>query len=761
MAQDFLFDLPPRRTDAQAPTGPVALVLVDGGEQKFDYAIPDALRPQVAEGSRVRMPLRDQLTTGTVMAVRPARESGAKQVRPLHSVISERPTLTAKLLELGRWMSEYYCSSMDSVMKAMLPVAVRANLKQPKEINFVRLLREPTAEEMALLETKAKRQHELILQLQEAEIPLPQSELNASALKTLLGKFPDSPLLAVAVGQVERDPYGDDEFIATQPLALNAEQEGVMKIVLEAVANPKTAKPILLLGVTGSGKTEVYLQAAQRTLDLGKSVLVLVPEISLTPQTVDRFKSRFSSIQKQVAVLHSGLKEGERFDEWHKIATRQCRIVIGARSAIFAPLEELGLILVDEEHENSYKQDAPPRYQGRDVAVMRAWIEGCPIVLGSATPSLESFLNTQRGKYQLVEMKHRADDCTLPLVRVIDMKLEGGKGKRQGPAIISERLRMGIDQRLQKGQQIILFLNRRGYSKSVTCQACAHVVMCQHCSTTLRLHQAENVLICHICGFRRKPPRKCPECGDPAIFFSGFGTQRVEETLLKIFPKIRMARVDADSMGPANKLRDTLNDFKANKLDLLIGTQMIAKGLHFPNVTLVGVLNADLALHIPDFRAGERTFQLLTQVAGRAGRGEMAGEVIIQTFTPQSPSVQFARHHDFDGFARQELAMRRECGHPPFSHAVLVNVRSEHQQLAQFAIESLAETLATKLPEGIMMSEPNPCPLERTHNQWRYQLLFRARTVREITSYLMPILRKERPKNEAILTVDVDPVNLM
>ncbi len=761
MSQDFLFDLPPRRSDAQVTTGNAALVSIDGGEQSFDYAIPAELEAKVAEGSRVRIPLRDKLTTGTVLEVRPASQAGYKHLRSLHSVISERPTLNAKLLELGRWMADYYCATKDSVMRAMLPVAVRANVNKPKEINFVRLLREPTEEEMAALEKSAKRQHELVLQLQEADVPLPQSELNDSALKALLKKFPETPLLSVETGQVERDPYGEDEFIATTPLPLNEEQEKVMEIVLHAVANPTTTKPILLLGVTGSGKTEVYLQAAQRTLDMGKSVLVLVPEISLTPQTVDRFKSRFSNIQKQVAVLHSGLKEGERFDEWHKIATRQCRIVIGARSAIFAPLEELGLILVDEEHENSYKQDSPPRYQGRDVAVMRAKIEGCPIVLGSATPSLESFHNTQRGKYQLVEMKQRADNCTLPLVRVIDMKLEGGKGKHQGPSIISERLRMAIDQRLQKSQQVILFLNRRGYAKSVTCQSCAHVVMCEHCSTALRLHRDEKVLICHICGFRKKSPRKCPACGDPTIFYAGFGTQRVEETLLKIFPKVRMARVDADSMGPSNKLRDTLNAFKANKLDLLIGTQMIAKGLHFPNVTLVGILNADLALHIPDFRAGERTFQLLTQVAGRAGRGEMAGEVIIQTFTPQSPSVQFARHHDFDGFASQELTMRRDCGHPPYSHAVLLSVRSENQEMAKFVIESLAETLSTKLPEGVMMGDPNPSPLERTHNQWRFQLLFRARTVKEITSYLRPILAKERPKNEVILTLDVDPVNFM
>lgn len=759
--QDFFFDLPTHRPDATPSAGMAALVLIDGSaDQQFDYSIPEALADKVSEGSRVRVPLRKQQATGTVLSVRPSSESKFKNLRAVYSVIDQGPTLTPNLLALGRWISDYYCASFESVMRAMLPESVRANKHEAKEVKFVRLLREPTESELAAMQKRASKQCEVVVKLQSSDIPLPLSELNPSAVKGLLEKFSGAPLIDVEQGQVERDPYGEDEFIATTPLPLNEEQTSVMQEILRAVQHPESAKPILLLGVTGSGKTEVYLQAAQRVLEMGKSVLVLVPEISLTPQTVDRFKSRFSHMQKQVAVLHSQLSQGERFDEWHKIFRRQCRIVIGARSAVFAPLENLGLILVDEEHENSYKQDSPPRYQGRDVAVVRAKLEGCPIVLGSATPSLESFHNTQRGKYQLLQMKQRADNCTLPLVRVIDMKLEGRRGKG-GPTVISERLRIAIDKRIQGGQQVILFLNRRGYSKSVTCQVCAHVVMCQHCSTTLRLHQQEKVLICHICGFRRKPPHKCPECGDPAIFFSGFGTERVEETLVKLFPTARIARVDADSMQQKSKLRETLSAFKANKLDLLVGTQMIAKGLHFPNVTLVGILNADLSLHIPDFRAGERTFQLLTQVAGRAGRGEMAGEVIIQTFTPQSPSVQFARHHDFEGFASQELEMRRLCGHPPYRHAVLLTVRCEQQDLAKFAIETLAEQLSKKLPPTILMADPNPSPLERSHNQWRYQILFRASSAKEITTHLIPIMAKERPKHQVITTIDVDPVDLL
>ena len=763
--QEMLFDLPGRDApDPATPQGMAALVLMDGtADQMFDYSIPESWEDRVTEGTRVRITLRNQATTGTVMEVRPAAEVKFKRLKPLAGIIDQGPTLTPQLLQLGRWIAEYYCASFESVMRAMLPESVRTNTHSPREIKFVHLLRPPTDQEMAAMLTRAPKQAASVQTLVTAAHPPPLSEFDASAIKGLLKKFPaPDALIAVVDGQKERDPYAVEEFIPTQPLELNAEQRPVLDHILLAVANPTEAKPILLLGVTGSGKTEVYLQAAQRVLDMGKSVLVLVPEISLTPQTVDRFKSRFSHMQKQVAVLHSQLSQGERFDEWHKISRRQCRIVIGARSAIFAPLENLGLILVDEEHENSYKQDQPPRYQGRDVAVVRAKLEGCPIVLGSATPSLESFHNVQRGKYDLVQMKQRADDCTLPLVRIIDMKLEGGKGRKgNAPAIISEKLRIAIDRRLASGQQTILFLNRRGYAKSLVCQSCGHVVQCQHCSTALRLHQSEKVMICHICGYRKKAPRACPACDDPGIFHSGFGTERVEETLRKQFPTARVARVDAESMAGKDKLRDTLNAFKAQKIDLLIGTQMIAKGLHFPNVTLVGILNADLALHIPDFRAGERTFQLLTQVAGRAGRGEMAGEVIVQTFTPQSPSVQFARHHDFEGFAAQELAIRQACGHPPYGHAVLITVRGEQQDMVKFCVETLAEQLSKAIPDAILMGDPVPSPLERTHNQWRFQIFFRARTATEILRHLLPILAKERPKHQVITTVDVDPVSFM
>jgi primosomal protein N' (replication factor Y) len=734
-----------------------ARVLLDGvADLEFDYAIPPGMEPALAVGSRVLAPLQKRAVTGTVLGVHPAEKAETQKLRPLTKLYDERPLITPKLLELGQWVSHYYCASMESVMRAMLPEAVRTDKHQDKTQRMVRLVSGPSPEEMTRLRSKAARQAEIIDALRAAGGPVPTGFFSASSLKALT----KTAWVVIEEEQVQRDPYGEEEFIATAPLELNDSQLAALEMILEAVEQPQRAKPVLLHGVTGSGKTEVYLQAAQKVLESGRGVLVLVPEISLTPQTVDRFKSRFAAMNREVAVLHSNLSQGERFDEWHRIQRGQARIVIGARSAVFAPLENIGLIIVDEEHENSYKQESPPRYHARDVAVVRAGMEPCAIVLGSATPGLESCLNAQRGKYKLVTMPVRADGAKLPIVRVIDMRLEKRRAGKGAPAVLSERLRIAIDQRLVRGEQSILFLNRRGFASSVQCLACGHVVKCNHCTVSMTMHRDLNLLVCHVCGFRRVPPRTCPECKDPGILLAGFGTERVEETLRKVFPQARIARVDTDSMQQKNKLRDTLAAFKAHKLDVLVGTQMIAKGLHFPSVTLVGILNADLTLHIPDFRAGERTFSLLTQVAGRAGRGELLGEVVVQTFTPHSPSIQFARQHDYDGFSAQELELRRQCGYPPYCHAVLITCRGEHQRRAEFTLETLHKRLAEQLPENVLMGDPVPSPLERSHNQFRYQLLLRARHTSTITNLVSRVLKSIKLDRDVFVVVDVDPVSL-
>ena len=751
--------------DDELPLGPDAVtllpmaarVLLDGAvaDLEFDYAIPPAL-DGVGPGSRVSVPLRNRTMTGTVLIVYPAAEAEVTKLKPLLGLLSERVIIPPALMEFGKWVSGYYCAPLESVMRAMLPEAVREEKHSEKRRLFARLLRLPTAGEQAVLTKKAPKQAEVLDALTVAGGPLAAAQFSGAALKALHHKA----WIEITEEPVLRDPGEGEMFVGTKPLMLNGAQHEALVTVLEAVRHPGTAKPILLFGVTGSGKTEVYLQAAQRVLDQGRAVLVLVPEISLTPQTVERFKSRFADMQDRVAVLHSHLSQGERFDEWHKIQRGTARIVIGARSAVFAPLADIGLIIVDEEHEGSYKQEQPPRYQARDAAVVRSKLEGCAILLGSATPSLESWHNAQRGKYTLLTLPERADDAQLPLVRVIDMRVEKKRAAKGSPAILSERLRIAIDQRLTKGEQTILFLNRRGFASSVVCQACGHVVKCPHCEVAMTVHQQLGRLVCHVCGFQKLSPKKCPECRDPAILLAGYGTERVEETLRRVFPTARIARVDADSMAQKHKLRDTLHAFKTGKLDLLVGTQMIAKGLHFPNVTLVGILNADMGLHIPDFRAGERTFSLLTQVAGRAGRGELMGEVIVQSFTPHHPAIQFARQHDFEGFSEQELEFRRQCGYPPYGHAVLVTVRSERENLADFALKTLHAKLIKVYPEDILMGEPAPSPLIKSHDQYRFQILVRARQTKQITEPLMLILPELKMPREVIVTVDVDPVNL-
>jgi len=735
----------------------IARVLIDGpSELVFDYAVPTGL--DVRPGCRVRIPLRRKSATGTVLAM----VEGAQMdfaLRELESLIDPEPLITPVLLRTGEWIADYYGCGIETVIRSLLPEAVRSEENSAKTRRVAVLDAAPLPEVLEKIARRAPRQHAILALLAHApEMRLPVADLgegSAAALKSM----DKAGLLRLETEEVRRDPEADgvDEVVESQALMLNESQQQALDAVLESLNSP-APKPMLLLGVTGSGKTEVYLQAAQKVIDMGKTVLVLVPEISLTPQTVRRFKARFAAMQDQVAVLHSNLSQGERFDEWHRIRKGLARIVIGARSAVFAPLPDLGLILVDEEHENTYKQDSVPRYHGRDVAVLRAAFEGCAIVLGSATPSLESWHNTQTGKYQLLRLDQRADGQSMPLVRVVDMRLEAAKHKG-GPAVLSEKLRVALERRLENGEQSILFLNRRGFARSLQCPKCGHVCQCPHCAVALTYHRTDERLVCHVCGHQSIVPRKCPECKDPAIIMQGYGTQKVEEIMAKVLPQAKIARIDADAMRRKHALRDTLNAFKARKIDILIGTQMIAKGLHFPNVTLVGILNADLSLHVPDFRAGERTFQLITQVAGRAGRGDLEGEVIVQTFTPHSPSIQYARRHDFDGFAEQEMEFRRQFAYPPFAHCAVLTARSNHERRAEFTLQTLHLRLAENLPDGIMLGDPLPSPLVRAHGQFRFQLMLRAQRARPLTRHVQAVLARTSLPEDVTVVFDMDALN--
>jgi primosomal protein N' (replication factor Y) len=737
-----------------------ARVIVDkSGSSVFDYGIPETLEPKIQIGSRVEVPVRQRMALATVVEV--LDHSDARGIRPIQAVIGERPFMNPLLIRLGNWIADYYCCPIEAAMRSILPQVIRKAGVTHKTQLFAHLAHAVSEERIAELERRAPKQAGVLEFLKNADEPIAVAQLikECGVTHQTIQSLVKNGMLVTGEEAVRRDPYEQDTFLPTTNLTLNPEQTTVFAHVRAAILDPAAHRPILLHGVTGSGKTEIYLQAIQLALEQGKSAILLVPEISLTPQTVERFKSRFAAMQNAVAVLHSHLSHGERHDEWHRINNGQARIVIGARSAIFAPLENLGLIAVDEEHENSYKQEETPRYHARDIAVVRASMEKCAILLGSATPSLESYHNATTGKYDLLRLNQRVDNQKMPLIRIIDMRQETLKQKSH--AILSDKLCQAIEKRLEKKEQSILFLNRRGFSTSLICPACGHVCKCADCSVALTYHRAAGKIICHICGHTERAPSKCPKCADPKIRYSGVGTEKVEEAVGKIFSKAVIRRMDADTMTRKEAYRETLNAFRTGKIDILVGTQMIAKGLHFPNVTLVGIINADLALHLPDFRAGERTFQLLTQVAGRAGRGEVEGEVFVQSFTPFHPAIQFARHHDFDGFWQQEIEFREKWDYPPFSHMALITIRSEHQLKASFSAETLARRLKESLPAATTLSDPAPAPLEKSRGQYRYHLMLRTHAILKLSRKLREIFEKLTFPEDVIVTTDIDPYQLL
>ncbi len=740
----------------------VRVVIDRAIHRELDYSVPETLAERIGVGSRVRVPFRDKSGLATVVAT--MDKSEAKGIRPVEAVVGETPILSEDLLELARWIATYYCCPIEAVMRSLLPQVIRRAEVSWKKQLFVQPGRKIDDDDLRKLQKRAPRQAELLETISKLETPvtaaklLRQTSLDHQTLRALVRHG----LVELREEAVARDPHGDEEFIATSNLLLNEEQTVALKEITRALDSPENARPILIHGVTGSGKTEVYLQAIRAALDRGRTAIVLVPEISLTPQTVERFKGRFAEAQADVAVLHSHLSEGERHDEWHKIHSGQARIAIGPRSAVFAPIKNLGLIVVDEEHENTYKQEEAPRYHARDVAVVRAKIEKCVVVLGSATPSLESYHNATTGKYRLNVLTQRVDEKQMPLMRIVDLRQE--RRREKAIAILSEKLRTAIENRLDKREQTILFLNRRGFSTSLLCSNCGETRDCPNCSVALTFHRHPGVagrLSCHLCGHTAAVPKKCPACGQDALIYAGFGTEKVESTVSQIFPKAVVRRMDADSMTRKESYRETLRNFRTGKIDILVGTQMIAKGLHFPNVTLVGIINADLALHLPDFRAGERTFQLLTQVAGRAGRGETPGEVFVQTYTPFSPSIQFARHHDFAGFFQQELEFRERCDFPPFKHALLITVRSAHEGRAKLSAETLRRRLKEALPEEFLLGEATPAPLEKLQGQFRFHILIRGQAILRLSRLIRETLDKLPFPEDVAVAVDVDPYQLL
>jgi primosomal protein N' (replication factor Y) (superfamily II helicase) len=733
-----------------------ASVILDVSVNKIlDYGITADQISLLQAGSRIEVPLQGNLRPGYILEIKD--KSSYTPVKPIINILSDSPLISTDLFQLALWLSRYYCTPLRNIFPILLPPGVRKGMA-PKEQLFV--MRGKTREELReiciALRTKRPAQSALL----EAMLPVKKGMLLTKLLEETKGSrstvnaLAKQGLLIIDVLRVDRSPLLNEEYFATKPKKLNDDQANALSKI-ENSLNSQLFETHLLYGITGSGKTEVYLQAIDKALKAEKSVIMLVPEISLTSQTIERFRSRF---KEKIAILHCRLSQGERNDEWHHIRSGKAKIVIGARSAIFSPVVNLGLIIVDEEHEQSYKQnDRSPCYQARDVAVMRGKLTNSTVVLGSATPSLESYYNAQKVKYTLSVLHQRADIASLPKVTVVDMRKEFEKAK--GYTNFSEALLNGIEKRQQKGEQTILFLNRRGYHTVLLCQTCQHTLKCAHCDVAMTFHLGDNCLACHLCSYQMlPPPKECPAChGNRPLKFRGVGTEQIERALHAIFPTIRTLRIDADTTRHKGSHQKLLRDFGTGKADVLIGTQMIAKGLHFPEVTLVGVLNSDAGLNIPDFRASETTFQLITQVAGRSGRGVTPGEVILQTSLPENATIQYAARQDFIGFYKEEIAVREFFRYPPFSHMTKLLFSGKNAEITKKSAELFRHKLMEQLTEQFEFNSVVPCGYTKVKDQYRYQFLVRGPSMYCLNDALRNIQENHSLPSQVKLFIDVNP----
>lgn len=734
-----------------------AVILELSIDKALDYGIPDEYLSTLKPGMRVEVPLRGKLQEGYVLSIK--KEPDFTPVKPISRVLSAVELITPDLFELALWMARYYCAPLRQVFKMMIPSSLRgqASVKEqlyvarnkPREqlADFCREIRNKYPAQAGVLDVMLKVTKGILL----SEL-LEETQGSRSPVDSLVKKG----FLKVGNLQIDRSPLADQEYFQTKPKILNTEQQAAFKSISASLDKEDFAVH-LVHGVTGSGKTEVYLQAIDQALKLGKSSLMLVPEIALTGQTIERFRSRFEG---HIAVLHHRLSQGERFDEWHKIQRGEAKIVIGARSAVFSPALNLGLIIVDEEHESSYKQnEEAPCYHARDMAVMRGKLTRSTVILGSATPSLESYYNATKGKYILNSLLERAANSSMPNVKIIEMNREYSKAG--GYTNFSEALLDGMKKRQALGEQTILFLNRRGYHTSLLCQACGTSVKCVQCDLALTFHKGDSALRCHLCSYEvAPPPTTCKGCKqDQPLKFKGVGTEQIERSLHAIFPEIRTLRIDADTTRHKGSHQRLLREFATGKADVLIGTQMIAKGLHFPQVTLVGILNSDATLNLPDFRASEMAFQLITQVSGRSGRGTMLGEVLIQTCMPQNQTIQHASKSDFLSFYQDEIAARQLFNYPPFTQMVKIGLSGPEETLTMHVAEQLRLKLVQGLPADFESNVTIPCGYSKIKNRYRFQFLVRGPNVYPVSHALEILLQNAKLPREVYVSIDVNPTS--
>ena len=794
-------------------------------DQPFTYLVPENLNEQLAVGMRVEVPFGNgnRHVQGFVLAIEPMAatvfDEANVQLKELVAVLDLKPVLNTEMLALADYMKEKTFAFKITCLQTMLPSVMRADYQKyiyltdvlseelqdqlfygleeiswdqaqergilpqlmalrkqqkvdiryevttrnkVKMVRFIQAAKEfEQLEEIRLgLRKGAKKKEQLLYYLQRlgTEKVTAVKEMKELGFSTaLLNEAAKNGWLTFLEKEAYRDPFANHTFEKTTALSLNAEQQVAVETILQSVQEQQS-QTYLLEGITGSGKTEVYLQVIAEVLNQGKTAIMLVPEISLTPQMVQRFKSRFG---EHVAVMHSGLSQGEKYDEWRKIERGEAEVVVGARSAIFAPIENIGVIIIDEEHEASYKQEETPRYHARDLAIWRSEYHHCPVVLGSATPSLESRARAQKNVYQRLRLTQRANQAaTLPTIDVVDMRQEVENGNVSS---FSMSLQEKLQERLEKNEQSVLLLNRRGYSSFVMCRDCGYVLPCPNCDISLTLHMDSKTMKCHYCGHEERIPYRCPNCGQDKIRYYGTGTQKVEEELQTLLPDSRILRMDVDTTRRKGAHEKILRTFGEGQADILLGTQMIAKGLDFPNVTLVGVLNADTALNLPDFRSSERTFQLLTQVSGRAGRAEKPGEVIIQSFNPEHYAIQLAKAQDYEDFYTKEMYIRHRGNYPPYYFTVQITASHPEENEAAKQMFQIATKLKQGLSPQAILLGPTPNAIMRVNNRYFYQVIIKYKQEPMLQPLLKEILTDtQRATARGLkLSIDAEPMNFI
>ena len=725
----------------------------------FDYRVPKELEKDIMIGSRVFVPFGNgnKVAEGYVIQIKNTSEFANKDIIKLEDSI-----LTKENIELAKLMAmKYFCNVSDCI-RLMLPpgnsnkdIEKRVKEKTIRKV-YLNLSKEEIKENIDSKKIKSEKQIKLLNYLFENNgIGIKTLEENTCISKAIMKTLEKNGFIKFEEERINRNPFKNKNIQKDKKLVLNKEQKEIYNQIEFMLENNEFAE-FLLYGITGAGKTEVYLQVIEKVLKLGKRAIVLVPEISLTPQMVDRFLARFGDC---IAVLHSKLSNGERFDEWSKIQNGDAKIIIGARSAIFAPVKDLGVIIVDEEHDSSYKSDSTPRYDAKDLARYICKKSEIPLILGSATPDICDYYKAKKNEKELVVLTKRANSASLPNVEIIDLRNELAEGNR---SMISYRLHEEIIENKKRNKQTILFLNRRGYSTFIMCRDCGYTVKCKNCNIAMTYHLYENKLKCHYCGYEKQAVKVCPECNSKNIKYFGTGTQKLENEIKKLFPDMSTIRMDIDTVSKKNSHEEILNKFKNENIDILIGTQMIVKGHHFPNVTLVGIIAADTSLNMGDYRAAEKTFQTITQVAGRAGRDKEQGKVILQTYNPDNYSIICGQKQDYELFFSQEIMLRKRLNYPPFCDIITIKFQSTNEEEIKKVSEYIYKLLQKQNFLNCNIYKPVPSPIDKINNQYRWRIIIKCIVTKTMINGINNILKQfyeTKWKNTNII-VDINPNNM-